>query len=442
MPKRHIEGKRARRLLATGFLLIILLLVADGIVGFYGMKSIRTAAAEMAEDQLLQMALIDEIQREQGSLSAVFYRLAGDPESVDRDRLLLQIGQSEGNLRKIASDAPIDAAERPVWNRLVASSVAFADEARRLLSLDNPPTFQSRELLRTHDEVLATVAQLIRLSHGKARRAKANIEALSSGQLRKDGILLGLSLILAVACAAVVLRLSSKMYGRLSEQSEELNRISWQLLDSQETVARRLSHELHDELGQTLTALKTNFAIHGSAPCASPAWIEDCSQLLKDSIRSAHEMSQLLRPTILDDFGLDSALSWLCERCSDRTGIDVRCSVDLGCRLSQEIETHLFRIAQEALTNITRHSGASGASVELHAAGDRVCLSIRDNGKGLPPPDQVRKGALGLTGMRARARTCRGELKVDSRPGQGVSIEVWVPLEMRRDEEKDPHLVG
>lgn len=442
MGHRDTEGQTVRRLLAAGFSLIILLLFADGFLGFHGMRSVRTAAAEMAEDQILQMGLIDEVQREQGSLSAVFYRLAGDPDLVDRDMLLRQIDESERNIRKIAASIPRDTAERPVWDRLESASRAFAVEARRLLSADDAPTLHSRELLRAHDEVLATVAQLIRLSHGKARRAKERIEALVTGQLRKDSLLLGLSLFFAVGCAIVVLQLASRMYRRLAEQSEELGRVSWQLLDSQESVARRLSHELHDELGQTLTALKTNLRTHASSPCVNPAWLEDCSQLLKDSIRTSHEMSQLLRPTILDDFGLDSAVRWLCERCAERSGLDVTCSADLGCRLSEETETHLFRITQEALTNVVRHAGASSVSVELRAVADRVYLTIKDNGKGLPPPDQVRKGTVGLTGMRARARTCRGEMKIVSGPGQGVTIKVWVPLELRKDEEKDPHLVG
>ena len=437
-----IEGQAVRNLLAAGFSLVILLLLADGFLGFEGMRAIRTATTEMAEDQILQMALIDEVQREQGSLSAVFYRLAGDPDSIDRDLLLRQIEESERNIHKIASTIPADAAERRVWDHLESASNAFAAEARRLLLSGDAQTLHSRELLRAHDEVLATVAQLIRLSHAKGRRAKERIEAVVTAQLRKDGLLIGLSVIFAIGCAIVVLQVASRMYRRFAEQSEELAKVSWQLLDSQESIARRLSHELHDELGQTLTALKTNLRSHAGSLCVNPAWIEDCSELLTAAIRNTHEMSQLLRPTLLDDFGLDAALSWLCERCAERSGLDITCSADLGCRLPAETETHLFRITQEALTNVIRHAGASSVSVELRAVAHRVYLSIKDNGKGLPPLDQVRKGAFGLSGMRARARACRGEMKIVSEPGHGVSIEVWVPLELQRDEEKDPHPVG
>ena len=109
----------------------------------------------------------------------------------------------------------------------------------------------------------------------------------------------------------------------MTVQSEELSQVSWQLLEKQELLAQRLSRELHDELGQSLTALKTNFSRHAAADRVDPSWMQDCNDLLKGSIRSAHEISELLRPTLLDELGLDSALLWLCERFEERNGMKV-----------------------------------------------------------------------------------------------------------------------
>jgi signal transduction histidine kinase len=185
-----------------------------------------------------------------------------------------------------------------------------------------------------------------------------------------------------------------------------------------------------------------NLTRHAGAPCIDSVWLQDCSQLLKDSIRSVHEISLLLRPTILDDFGLDSGLNWLCDRFADRSGIQVEYSSTFKGRLNDESETHLFRIAQEALTNVARHSGASLVKIELRKDSDRVVLSITDNGKGLPSGGEIRKDALGLNGMRARAKSSKGELTIHSRPEQGVAIQVWVPGEAKKDEAKDTYLVG
>ena len=439
---RHDSERRMRRLIAVGFLLTICLLLADGFIGYRSIRSIKTAASELAEDQFTQMALIDEVQREQGSLSAIFYRLAGDPDSFDHSNILSQIETTERNIRRIVDQAPVEAAERETWNHLAEASSAFSVEARRLLALNDPPSLHSRELLLRHEEVVTTVANLIRLSHLKSRHAKERIEMLAAGQLRKDAVLLGGSLVLAILCAFLVVRTSIRLQLAMTEQSEELTRVSWRLLDNQEMVARRLSHELHDELGQALTALKTNFSRHINSAGVDPAWIQDCSELLKDSIRSAHEISQLLRPTILDDFGLDSALNWLCERFEDRNEISVEYSSSFHGRLPPQIETHMFRIAQEALTNVARHSGASLVIVRLHEEGRTVTLTIKDNGRGLPARREIRRGAFGLTGMQARAESSQGELKIESRPSEGTSIEVCVPVEMTVDEEKDPHPVG
>jgi len=433
---------RIQRLLAVGFLLIIFLLLADGFVGVQSVQSIQRTASQLAEDQYLQMSLIDEVQREQGALSGIFYRLAGDPDSLDTAKILNQISTIEQNLLQILSMAPLEKPDGPAWRKLEAGSTGFAFEARRLLARENPPTFFSRELLRRHEEVVATVAQLIRSSHRKAQRSRERIESLSMSQVRKDVLLLGGCLILSSLCAVMVLRTASRLYQKMTEQSVELNRVSWQLLDNQEMVARRLSHELHDELGQTLTALKTNLTRHAKAPCVDAAWMDDCAELLKESMRNTHEISQLLHPTILDDFGLEAALSWLCERFQERTGIEVDYSSEFQGRLTAETETHLFRIAQEALTNVARHSNATLVSVRLQPDGDKIHLAIRDNGRGLPAAEQIRKGALGLAGMQARARSSEGDLTIRSGSHQGVTVEVSVPLEKKRDEEKNSSLVS
>ncbi|HTP33893.1 MAG TPA: sensor histidine kinase, partial [Candidatus Acidoferrales bacterium] len=205
---------------------------------------------------------------------------------------------------------------------------------------------------------------------------------------------------------------------------EELARVSWQMLENQEATARRFSHELHDELGQSLTAVKTNLtAMNSSEPR-----VADCVRLVDEAIGNVRQMSQLLRPTILDDFGLEAGLRWLAEGFSARTGIEVTVDSSYSGRLPDETETHLFRIAQEGLTNVARHSGAAHAGIQLKSEGGEIRLSIQDDGRGLPAAPANGRG-MGLIGIRARARSAGGDASVRSRPGQGVVIEVRVPLE-------------
>jgi signal transduction histidine kinase len=118
---------------------------------------------------------------------------------------------------------------------------------------------------------------------------------------------------------------------------------------------------------------------------------------------------------------------------------------DFDGRVADETETHLFRIAQEALTNVARHSGAKHVWIRLHADEDKLKLSIRDDGHGLQPNQKDGRRGLGMIGMRARARSMGGELTVDSQNGAGVTVEVWVPMQSNRvaqSVENDTHLVS
>ena len=155
----------------------------------------------------------------------------------------------------------------------------------------------------------------------------------------------------------------------------------------------------------------------------------DCLHLVDESIANVRELSQLLRPVILDDFGLDAGLRWLTEKFSQRTRLQVDYGSSCVERFADETETHLYRIAQEALTNIARHSEATQVAVSLSCTDGFIRLTIEDNGKGLqtvpdlPDPHP----SLGMVGMRARARQCGGELSVTAVEPHGVCIEAAVP---------------
>jgi signal transduction histidine kinase len=160
----------------------------------------------------------------------------------------------------------------------------------------------------------------------------------------------------------------------------------------------------------------------------------DCVQLVDEAIANVRELSQLLRPVILDDFGLDAGLRWLTEKFGQRMRIKLEYESYLAGRLQSETETHLFRIAQEALTNIARHAQATQVVVHLEVVAAIVRLSISDNGHGLPPDRQESPASLGLIGMRARARECGGTLDLQPVQPQGLRIVVEVPLRLMEPE--------
>jgi signal transduction histidine kinase len=151
------------------------------------------------------------------------------------------------------------------------------------------------------------------------------------------------------------------------------------------------------------------------------------------SIANVRELSQLLRPAILDDFGLEAGLQSLAEKFAERTRLKVDFQATNIVRYADETETHLFRIAQEALTNIARHARASQVIIRLTADAHAIKLLIEDNGQGLPPGEETdpRPGpSLGMVGMRARARQCGGEFTAEPADPNGLRIIVSVPVRL------------
>jgi len=438
---REITHRAILRVLVGGFALVIILLLTAAFMELRNIRSIRESAAALVDDQLVTNRLLDEIQHQEAILGEAFSTLARDPDSVEPDRILAQLAVAGENIDRIV-EAGLQTPQQHLWRQLREASQAFSAEARRILSIDEPETFASPELFRRHERVIAVTARLIAASYRRAVSEQNEVDRRSETLLRESMLLLGACLVLALAITAATVRMTTQLFRQMEWQTGELSRVSWHLLEDQETTARRFSHELHDELGQSLTAVKANLSALEAAGGGDPGRLADCFRLVDEAIGNVRQLSQLLRPTILDDFGLDAGLRWLAEGFTHRTGIEVDYRSDLQGRLPDETETHLFRIAQEALTNAARHSGARKVEMSLESAGGEIRLRIRDDGRGLPPVDGRRAEGLGMTGMRARARSAGGELRIRSKENQGLEIEARVPAQGAKHAREDPYPVG
>jgi signal transduction histidine kinase len=237
------------------------------------------------------------------------------------------------------------------------------------------------------------------------------------------------ALVVAMSIAGTTILMARRLFRQVQWQGDELARLSAHMIETQEATVRRFSRELHDEFGQTLSAIEANLVALDAReqPHDLRGRIGDCIGLVQDVISQAREMSQLLRPSILDDFGLSASLEWLADGVGQRTGLHVRYTSTLSRRVGDEVETQLFRIAQEALTNTVRHAGATHVDITLEQQHDTLTLTIADNGRGFSSSVRMPRG-LGLVSMRARARQVNGELIVRSEPHSGTTITVRVPL--------------
>jgi signal transduction histidine kinase len=293
--------------------------------------------------------------------------------------------------------------------------------------------------------VISIVAKLVADTNRSELELQAQIAQRVNNLLERSSILLGACLLLALGCSFLTVRTTTRLFHQMEHQANELGRVSWHMLQTQESVARRFSHELHDELGQSLAALKANLAALAPGTPADANRLADSTELVNEAIRNVRELSQLLRPTVLDDFGLDASLRWLAERFMQRTGITVHYDSDFNGRLADQSETHLYRIAQEALTNVARHSAATEVWMKLALAGQEILFEIRDDGVGMTAAREPRKGGLGIVSIEARARSAGGQMVMESAAGEGVRIEVRIPkqqAEAAGEGQEHPHLVG
>jgi signal transduction histidine kinase len=227
-------------------------------------------------------------------------------------------------------------------------------------------------------------------------------------------------------------RYSRELELRVKERTQELRRLSASTLSSQEKERTAIARELHDELGQMLTALRFESVwikdrFRETDPKASER-AQVMGRLIDKTIDEVRGMSIRLRPGVLDDLGLMPALEWYTADFEKRTGIACAFRHNGLDRLNEALSTTAYRIVQEALTNVARHSGASRVVVALERRNGSLALSVKDNGKGFDSESLADHDRLGLVGMRERAGLVGGSLQVNTRPGDGTEVVFRVPV--------------
>ncbi|MBX3637416.1 MAG: sensor histidine kinase, partial [Rubrivivax sp.] len=218
----------------------------------------------------------------------------------------------------------------------------------------------------------------------------------------------------------------------LQRSRQALRGLSASVVDAREQERRRIARELHDELGQRLSALKLELA-----GCAGSAGLrpEDprlqaMLAMLDDTMASVRRIAADLRPLMLDDLGLAAAIEWLAAEATRRLGMQVQVEVDeLDPELGEPLAIAVYRMVQEALTNVARHARASRVQVVLHCRGGELRLTVQDDGVGFDLPAPGRPGSYGLLGMRERARLLGGRVEIDNPPEGGGRVRVWLPLD-------------
>ncbi|MBL8177747.1 MAG: sensor histidine kinase [Bryobacterales bacterium] len=426
--------RRFLRTLLIGFGMVLVAMVASGWFGLRLMKRIGAETELLSEQNLRETSLIDKMLRHQGNLGVLLYSMAEKKQDLELETLSpalhAQREQILANVKEALARGPGEP-ERIAWREVESSARNLFAETDKLIALRRS---NSSELSSLHRAFIAATARLADISFGAVAAARATQLQSSAASMTSAQNLFLMALALAALCAAGCVAVSFAIFHSLEKGADYLAKLSIHTLSAQEETARRFSQDMHDEFGQALNAIESTLLVVQTHDPNSKEHLQDAIHLVKEAQASAREMSHLLRPRILDDFGLDAGLRELANGYSKRTGIVVDYRSNTQERLHPNVETQLFRIAQEALTNTSRHSMAKVVDISLLRTNGNIQLSVSDDGGGFPvAPSSL---GLGLLGMKERARAAGGTLTVSSQPGKGVEIRAEIPIASQ------PHATG
>ena len=322
-------------------------------------------------------------------------------------------------------------AEIDAYWRVLDSTLAWTQDQRDRLRY----SFFYDELVPRRTTMLQIADRIATVNERGLARAEDELAASSENLRRSLMLTFAITLIggtvLALATISRTLKLERELERRLEENARaraDLRDLSARLLRAQENERRTLARELHDEVGQSLSAILME--TEGAACAEEPLEVRDhlgaIRAMAEKTVNQVRDLALLLRPSMLDDFGLVPALKWQARETGKRTGLHVTVQADDTVDgLPDEHQTCIYRLVQEALNNSSRHASARNVEVRVARDGARVKFSVRDDGAGFDP--RVVRG-LGLLGMEERVGRLGGQVRIDSQPGRGTLVSAELPV--------------
>ena len=445
-----LSGPPIRAALFLGFALICATWLFAGFYFTRRMADLRSRATSISERYMRGQELLTTV-RSQVLVGSVYVRdalLDSDRSNADefRTKLGAAYKAADDALRQYVPvvDTPterdrvgrlradIDDFRNTVLNVLATDSSRWPIEARTLLRRQIMPKRES--VIRVTDEAQA----LNRSAFVQQQSEIASVYRATQRRLWESfGVAVLVSLGIALLAATYVGRLEDRIHRqRLKERenAQDLQRLSVKLITAQEEERRIIARELHDEVGQALTAIKVELSVAQRVieAAGAPAHaLDDARSISENVLHMVRDLSHLLHPALLDDLGLTAAVEGYFKGFGKRHGLRVDLLQDrMAERLQPETEVAAFRIVQEALTNVVKHAHATSCRVYLQRLTATLLVTVEDDGVGFDPVVPGHKNAppgLGLIGIRERVSRLGGTLRVDSAPGKGTSLTVELP---------------
>ncbi|HVW84304.1 MAG TPA: ATP-binding protein [Bryobacteraceae bacterium] len=444
MPGSNWSSRNTRALLLAGFGGLLLLMALAALDALRILQSIERRSNVIREDFLERNRLLNQI-RSDLYLSGTWVRdyvLEPDPANADAQkanlkRIRTDLEQAIDRYAKLpGNDGSLEILQRELqgyW-KVIDPVMHSGDEARKAAGY----AFLRDEVYPRRTAMVALADEIGAFNEHQWNARILQVTALFSGFKARVGITmlitLGLGGLLAAFSTSRILNYQREVAGNLREIEQarsELKELSTRLLEVQENERRALSRELHDEVGQSLSALLVTIGnLKAELPeeyrASQSGRLAELRALAESSLRSVRNMTLLLRPSMLDDLGLIPALQWQGREVSRRTPMNV--SIDAAGvpeDLPDEYRTSIYRLVQEAIHNSEKHAHASSVRVTMRAHSNSLVLSVQDDGRGF---DIEREKGMGLLGMHERVENLGGTFNVESEIGRGTLIMVRLPL--------------
>lgn len=330
------------------------------------------------------------------------------------------------------------ASRTPDQRKFLMQSVAqFWDAVDRMFKLaeekrEPEAREQIRLTLQAREQALSgSVSRLLIENNEGEEQAAASIAKIYDGVQRQLYLFLAATLVAIVLTSLYLIRSNRQIFARLAELSEQRSDLAQKLISTQESTLRHISRELHDEFGQVLTAIGSMLRRAGKqAGEGTPlhADLKEVQEIAQTTLNNIRTLSQALHPVLLEEAGLESTLDWYIPTVGRQAGIELHYEKS-GKPFSVEASAgvHIYRVLQEALNNVSRHSGARDAWVRLKYTGNSLELEVEDHGSGFVA-EKTQRG-IGLVAMRERAEIIGGKLTITPRPEGGTQVRLQIPRE-------------
>lgn len=433
----------ANRRSPTATLLVGLVVTLAAVLLFGGYMTIQLNGLRKLQSDLVDRNRKDSLQllRVQNDLNSVALAMRDMLDAEERYPLTAWTAQFErihGDLDAgLKLEEQYAASSRTSEQRqYLAQSVAqFWDAVDRMFALaaagrESDAREQIRVTLQARQQALSSaVSRLLVENNEGEQQAAARITGIYDGVQRQIYYFLFATLVFIVSTSLYLIRSNRILFARLAELSEQRSELAQKLISTQESTLRHISLELHDEFGQILTAIGSMLTRAGQqVPKDSPlrADLNEVREAAQTTLSSIRSLSQALHPVLLEEQGLAGTLDWYIPTVERQTGIDIHYERSgTAFPLESNAGVHVYRVVQEALNNVSRHSGAREAWLRLRFLQSTLDLEVEDHGKGFHP-DKGHRG-IGLVAMRERAEILGGSLHIADVNGGGTRVHLSVP---------------